>query len=115
MPIVNIVDERTNKHNVVCSVIFEDAWHDNHIPGATKFPQSDEGIMYLGIRETDIKSAIAYINQEYPLVDITMFLSDSGTNYYDYLTIFQDDDGKYYLIEKTSSELQQTDKDGNSS
>lgn len=99
MPVANIVDKRSNPHDVVCSVMLRDSCCDNIVLGATQFVVKDN-TTYLGIRETHVKSAIAYVNQEYPHDEITIFLSDPGTNYYDYLTIFQDDDGKYYLVEK---------------
>ena len=102
MPITNIVDYRMNRYNVNCSVIFEDSSYSNRCQDATQFEEKDV-LMYLGIRETDIKSAIGYINQEYPCDAITMFLYDPGTNYHDYLTIFQDDDKRYYLVEKKIS------------
>lgn len=99
MPVTNIIDKRSNPHNIACSVMLRDFYLDNYILNATQFEVKDT-VMYLGIRETNVKSAIAYVNQEYCDAEITIFLSDPGTNYYDYLTIFQDDDGKYYLVEK---------------
>ena len=99
MPICNIVDDRSNKYNVVCSVIFQHSCHDNRRSEATQFKEKDN-ILYLGIQETTIVDAIAYIKQDYPDPEITMFLYDPNLNYYNYLTIFQDDDKRYYLVEK---------------
>ncbi len=80
MPVSNIIDSRTNKYNVNCSVILEESWHDSSIDGGTRFipGDSDDDIMYIGIANTTIEEAISYVNNIKS--QITMFLYDIGVN-----------------------------------
>lgn len=40
MPVVNVIDARTHKHNVAIDAIFEPSMHDNSCKGATQFENS---------------------------------------------------------------------------
>jgi hypothetical protein len=76
MPIVNIIDHRTNKYNIKVDVVFEPSCHDNSISEATKFNWSEE-FMVDALYETTIEDSIKYA-EKYK-TPTTMFLYDSGS------------------------------------
>ena len=96
MPISNIIDNRSNSHQTNCQAIFEDSWHDHHLNNI--IPKVKDVIQYLSIASVEIKSAIAYINQEYPDDDITMYLYDEQSNHYDHTTINKVDN--HYILSR---------------
>jgi hypothetical protein len=80
MPVVNIVDHRTNKYNVEVDAVFEPAWHDNSIKGSTKFNKTkDKDFFIEGTNKTTVEDAIDYINQRFKKIPVTMYLYDSGS------------------------------------
>lgn len=94
MPVVNIIDQRSNKHNVDITAIFEDAWHDNSCTDATQFKviegMGDDTCLYLCIGKTTVNKAIIYANEKIKS-DVTLYLYDQNSNnYVDYSYI--DDD-----------------------
>ena len=91
MPLHNIIDKRSNRYNVNVMCIFEDAWHDN-CKYDKKLPEEDQ-LMYLGIANTTIASALGFVAQEYPQALVTMYLCDvdpNTNNAIDYKTIMED-------------------------
>lgn len=84
MPIVNVVDHRTNKYDVNVDVVAEPAYHDNSIKGATKFtkPKSKKEFYVDSLNKTTLEDAINYINnkQKFKDIPITIFLYDAGSN-----------------------------------
>lgn len=86
--IVNIIDNRTNQHNILCDAVFEPSWHDNDVknPG-TIFP-ADHTFVYDELPRTAIAAAIRYANDKWPNVPTTIYL-------YDWESLTTDDDVVY--------------------
>lgn len=84
MPIVNIVDHRSNKYDVEIDVVAEPAWHDNSIKGSSQFkkPNSKKEFYIDGLNKTTLQDAINYINNNnrYNDIPVTIFLYDAGSN-----------------------------------
>lgn len=74
MPVVNVVDRRTNKYDVRCDVVYEPAWHDNSITGATKFKKT-EHFSCDKIYDTTIQNVLKKDFDE----EVTLFLYDFGS------------------------------------
>ena len=84
MPIVNIVDRRTNKYDVNVDAVIEPAWHDNSVKDATQFkkPKMKKEFYIDSLNKTTIEDAINHINdkQKYQDIPITIFIYDAGSN-----------------------------------
>lgn len=74
--LANVIDYRTNKHNVECDAIFEDSAHDNRVEGATQFPV-DPVVHYHEILRTTVKDALTWVTSKYG--NQTMYLYDPGS------------------------------------
>ena len=98
---VHIEDNRSGNpttDNVMA--IFEDSWHDNAPGRADNFDDSEEVVLYMGIRNTTVDMAVKYANQTWPSNDVTLYIYDIGdNNYADYDSIVIRD-GKCYLTPK---------------
>lgn len=84
MPVVNIVDNRTNKYDIEIDAVFEPAYNDNSIKGATKFKKSPtKKEFYIdSLNKTTLQDAINYINdkQKFKNIPVTIFIYDSGSS-----------------------------------
>ena len=59
MSVVNIVDRRKKEYDVKCDAVFEPAWHDNSIDGATQF-EIDNSFQVDELEKTTVNLAIKY-------------------------------------------------------
>jgi len=78
MPVVNIVDERTHKHNVAIDAIFEPSTHDNSCKGATQFEETVAPFVYRELYKTTVAEAIAEMDGY--RAPITLYMYDFGSN-----------------------------------
>ena len=78
MPLANIVDDRTNRYNINCTVVAEHSSHDNGIDGATQFSVKDQDkLLYHEFGTTTIVDAVNWANQQ--SCPVTLFLYDSAS------------------------------------
>ena len=77
MPVVNIVDKRTNPYDIQVQAIFENTCHDNSISGATQFPWREDLVCF-SVGNTTIERAIQYASEKWSW-PITLYIYDSNS------------------------------------
>jgi len=87
--IANIIDKRTNSLNTKCCVVVEDAYHDNTISNASKFPE-ESVIDYEDFVSVNVCDVILYLQQTHattPNAYFTLYLYDEGSANHDHQSI----------------------------
>ena len=77
MPVTNIVDKRTNKYKIECKAVLEPSWHDNSVPKSTQFIVDEEHDFTVHvIEDSAVWKAFSYVENHYPMTEVTVYLYD---------------------------------------
>jgi hypothetical protein len=77
MPVVNVIDHRSNRYDVAIDVVFEPSFCDNSIPNATQF-RWDDSFHVDSVQATTFEKAISYANKKFK-GPVTMYIYDFGS------------------------------------
>lgn len=77
MCVANIVDFRTNPHNVECDFLIEPSFKNNDIPGATQFDEAWQPPIPLYIKHSTVFDALGTARKRFN-VPVTIYLYDKN-------------------------------------